>query len=246
MIITFGTGSGRCGTDTFGSQMQRLKGVVGVHEGLHRLSYRRVRPGSPMPPSAPHLVCGDSRARDWNIKALVRRRELYMQGPEQVGYGEGAHYMALNLDLVAEIFPEARIVHLVRNPIAQLWSMLQYGGGEVYGQAGSHPRQETHWKRWPDSFPIFPKATTRAEGFAYHWQAVNEAIEKSPLPTLLVRTEVLGEPETWEKILDFAGLDSVVTHPELVFNARSPKMKLRPMPPEVEATAKRICTWQPK
>jgi len=163
MFIAFATGSGRCGTQTFGAQMQRLEHVVGLHEGRHQayLGYRN-------PPKAPHLVCGSDQARSWNARALQIRRELFMKGEAQVGFGEGAHYLALNLDLVAEVFCDAKIVHLVRDPFDQVASMMQHAGPEVYGQPGGlHHRNETEWKRWPDCFPIYDGATTRAEGLAH-------------------------------------------------------------------------------
>jgi hypothetical protein len=241
MIVALATGSGRCGTQTFGAQMQRLRGFVGVHEGRQQVLLR-----AKGIPSAANLVCGSDDAREWNINALEQRRKMFVR-EGKVGYGEAAHYFGLNLDLVEEVFPEARIVHLVREPLSMVWSMMQFAGRKIYHCEGKHPRTKHMWAQWGDCYPLYPGVTNRAEGFATYWQSVNKAIERTSLPSLLVRTEDLKEGETWRKILDFIGVeDQTVKAPEMVFNARRPQHHRIARPEYVDEAVERICTWKPK
>lgn len=241
MIIALATGSGRCGTQTFGAQMQRLHGFIGVHEGR-----QQVLLGAKGVPSAPHLVCGSEESREWNMAALERRREMFVR-EGKLGYGEAAHYFGLNLDLVEEVFPEARIVHLVREPVSMVWSMMQFAGRKIYHREGKHQRSETEWKSWRDCYPLWPCVKNRADGFATYWQRVNLAIEQTELPRLLVRTEELKKAFTWSKILDFIGVgDQQIKAPEMVFNARHPRLKREKTPPWVRETVEKICTWVPR
>lgn len=245
MIIALATGSGRCGTQTFGAQMQRLKGVIGVHEGCQVVNLQR---RNSWPQYAPHLVCGSDKAREWNLAALRTRRAWAYNQHEaggMVAYGEGAHYLGLNLPLVEQVFPEARIVHLVRDPVQMVWSMMNHAGPKIYAR-GSHERTPGgRWRWWGDSFPNWPGSTTRASGYAWYWQHTNEAIERTTLPRLLVRTEELRLAETWARILGFIGLDMKVDAPGLVFNARHPKRRPS-VPPDVASTIVKICTWKPR
>ena len=241
MLIAFATGSGRCGTQTFGAQMQRLKGVVGVHEGRQQIYVGRRDIAQ-----APHLVSGSPAGRGWNLEALRWRRRFFADKPDQRAYCEAAHYFATNLELVAEVFPTAKIVHLLRDPAEQVWSMMNHAGKKIYWRQGRHTRNDSKWTRWQDCYPLYPDAHTRAEGFAHYWQDVNQAIERSPLETLLVRTKEMMEAETWVRILEFLKLDGSVKAPNLVWNARPLKRKRIPMPPEVENAVRRICTWRPR
>lgn len=243
MIVALATGSGRCGTQTFGAQMQRIKKVLGVHEGVHMV-YMRGRSHT-----SPHLSCGDPSARQWNLDALNDRRAWAYRRHQLHGiraYGEAAHYFGLNMPLVEKVFPEARIVHLVREPVSMVWSMLQHARADIYAE-GKHNRTKGRWKWWGDCFPLFQSAVDRASGFATYWETVNRAVEQTSLPRLLVRTEELRKAETWEGILDFIGLDACVDAPSLVFNAIHPRKKIRgEIPPAIVKTVRRLCTWEPK
>ncbi|MHC4643887.1 MAG: sulfotransferase domain-containing protein [Planctomycetota bacterium] len=240
MIIGFATGSGRCGTQTFGAQMQRLRGVLGAHEGRQQIDLmnRRIK-------KAPNLSCGDPTAREWNVKALEWRKSRFCR-PINIAYCEGSHYFALNLDLVAEVFPQVRIVHLLRDPAEMIWSMMQHGGPKIY-KNGTHERTPGRWKRWQDCYPLYEGIANQAEGYAKYWQHVNETLAATALPRLLVHTAEMREPETWRRILDFLGLDNFeVKAPRLVFNPRHPRLRADPAPSIVAEAANRFCTWRPQ
>lgn len=239
MIIAIATGSGRCGTQTFGAQMQRLQGVLGAHEGRHQVALWNHKMKK-----APNLACGDPTAREWNLRALQWRKDRFLR-PGNIGYGEGAHYFALNLDVLEEVFPEVRIVHLVRDPAEMIWSMMQHGGPKIY-KGGTHKRSQGVWGSWNDCYPLYEGITNQAEGYARYWQHVNETLEATALPRLLVQTSAMKEPGTWGEILDFLGLeDRVVKAPRLMFNARHPRLRAEPAPPEVAKAVERFCTWSP-
>jgi hypothetical protein len=244
MIIALATGSGRCGTQTFGAQMQRLKGVIGVHEGVH-MAYMGARKSH----NSPHLSCGDPTALNPNLAALRDRRDWAYHHHEKNdirAYGEAAHYFGLNMELVEQVFPEARIVHIVRDPVAMVWSMLQHARHDIY-ENGKHRRSAGGWTWWGDCFPLFPGVVDRASGFAMYWEMVNRAISRTTLPRLLVRTENLRKPETWEEILEFIGLDAEVEAPRLVFNAIHRSKKIHgQVPPKIVQTVRGLCKWQPE
>lgn len=241
MIIAFATGSGRCGTQTFGAQMQRLPGVLGAHEGRQQVALwnNRIK-------KAPNLICGDSGPCAWasNLAALEWRKDRFCR-PNNVGYGEGSHYFALNLDVVAAVFPEVKILHLLRDPHEMIWSMMQHGGPKIY-KGGTHKRSEDRWRHWGDCYPLYEGVTNQAEGYARYWQDVNETLSETTLPRLLVRTETMRDPETWEKILDFLGFGELqVKAPRLVFNARHPRLKAEHVPSEVGEAVRKFCSWTP-
>jgi len=239
MIVVLASGSGRCATQTMGTQFGNIKGVLNFHEGRSLWQTVHKRYGI-----APNLSCGNPDARDYNLAALRKRRNKFMGNPGQFAYVESAHYFALNLDLVELVFPEARIIHLYRDPVEVVTSYLFHAGGHIYGDRGKHPRAAHGWDNWGDCYRLDDHIKSRAEGFAQYWQDTNVALSKTALPRLLVQTNELQSAKTWAMVLEFTGIEGEIPSPKSKFNARSPKHKTQPTHETLRA-CEQICTWRP-
>jgi hypothetical protein len=235
--IIIATGSGRCGTQTIGTQLGSIKGVYSFHEGISLWPGIRKKC-----PPAPHLYCADEvDMTDYNERALEYRQNNFLL--DQDGYVEAAHYFAPNIDLVENAFPSAKIIHLYRDPVEVVNSYIGHARWDIYHE-GKHRRSKDKWKWWGDCFPLNELVKTREEGFAYYWQLTNMAVVNTKLEKLFVPTRELKSKTTWKKILEFAEFDGEIEHPALVYNPLSPK-KQRPLTPAVEAAVKKFCTWRP-
>lgn len=139
--VIFGVGTGRCGTMTLAIQFSLLGSHewVGVHEG--RIIGKR---GSGLG----HLICGDSLTRanrEYNKFVIQRRVDLLTHSG--FNYLEAAHYMSYNLDLVAEAWPQAKLIWLWRMPIDTVRSFMLATSPSHY-KNGRHHRSTGAWKSW--------------------------------------------------------------------------------------------------
>jgi hypothetical protein len=188
------------------------------------------------------MVQGSPQAEVWNRKAMALRRKFADDWPRKP-IVEAAHYLSMNMDLVEEFFPEAKILHLYRPGAEVANSFINKTSQQIYAN-GQHRRSMTRWTWWGDCFPLWEGCTSQVEGYARYWQACHEAISKTSLPRLIVRMEDLSSVEGWGRILDFLGLEGHVVEPGRRWNARDGSRKQGPGSGVIDL-CKKWCTWRP-
>jgi hypothetical protein len=157
---------------------------------------------------------------------------------------EAAHYLSMNLDLIEEYFPEARIIQLYRPAPEVVASFTGKIKQKIYGASGGHPRTEIRWEVWGDCFPLWEGCTSQIEGYARYWQACHEAIAATSLPRVVINTGELMESSGWRKLLEFVGIEGRVINPAHRWNTRSER-KRQPPSAEMIEVCEKWCTWRP-
>ncbi len=169
--------------------------------------------------------------------------ELFDKNPEFVkGMFEGARYEMLRTGFllnkkiietnnritffahqIAELYPNARFIHLVRHPASFIKSGLSrnwYTGETLYDEARIVSSDSAQWKMM-----------NRYEKVAWLWNETNLFIEEfketNAKKVLTVKAEDLFEkPETSQKILEYCGIDDVsITKIRKVISIRANKGK---------------------
>ena len=181
---------------------------------------------------------------EWNRKALVERLELAEQ-IHPLRLCESNNTLSMNLDLVQEYFPDAKIIHLVRPPIEQAISRFPAYGAIFRTQKAIRqpPRNRTTWTNVGDSAIWLPHGRL-IELAAKVWQLQNETIAKTKLPRITVETRELSSLETWKKILDFCEIDGPIPNLSIVANAGSKKYARGRVPREAVHYCSMYCTWK--
>lgn len=235
----FGVGCPRSGTTTFATQMSQIAGIHSLHEGIvvgedasNQLSYLF---------QSTNLSSGEEA---WNRRAIAERLELAKQ-VHPLRICDSNNTLSMNLHLVQEYFPDAKIIHLVRPPVEQVISRLPaYINAFNTGKKAPPPRpNRSTWTNVTDSVTWLPHGNL-VELAAKVWQVQNETIAKTTLPRIVVETKDLSSHETWVKILDFCEIEAPVPRLDIVANVGNKKHRNTSKYNKASHYCSVYCTWK--
>ncbi len=221
--------TGRCGTLLLDNLFSRHPGVRSYHEPRPELIYHS------------RYAYLNRQSRSDEIKALVDGaryeviRDSYLLGKLYAETNNRITFFAFQL---AELFPGARFIHLVRHPLRVIESGLKrswYTGTHLHDEGRIQPR---------DAAGLGWDTMNRVQKIAWLWNETNDFIEdfkeKHPDRVLTVRAEDLfRQVETSQDIFRFITLDPpaadrirrLIAHP---VNVQKNKPRLRDRPEEME------------
>jgi len=257
MNITFAVGSGRCGTVSLAAMLAEI--MSSRHEGVKWNLFDGIGRFKPTfhELNFPHLMQAESLEHrnliePWNVRALkIRKNQLVKH--RIIDYFEAAHYMSGNLELLFDIFPEAKLIHLHRPAVQVVNSFTRRARKSIYNNEGKHRRNYKQWTGWPDVFPVWEDTKSKEEGYARYWQWTNQSISDfirlNHIPHITVETKELNNENTWGRILKFVNptISEVMARNSFrpqVRNERQNKFLGEPEQASFDAVEK-FCTWQP-
>lgn len=221
----FIVGTGRCGTASLAALLSAIPDGRVVHEITPQLF------------SEVNASFRGTLSRSALVELLRRTRDPASIGGSALS-GEANQRLSFVLPALAEAFPHARVVWLLRDgrdAVASMQRRLWYHPREMALRSRGARPWALHRIQGDDTGDLSPDAWTRLDSFArccWYWSFTNRLIDhervRLSLPVLPIRIERLGEvlPELWSFLELRAPLPVKVPHLHSASGGRSPGWRL--------------------
>lgn len=246
----FSMGTGRCGTSAIAHLMAHA-GFYSFHEGNYvgglRLEDRARHQKMSMGMFSAH---DDEVARGYNAEKLLERVRMHNLVKDR--YSLRLHEAVPQLRLAASflhiVTPEAKVVHLYRNPVD---TVLSFATKFPPLYANGHPPKHSEKlpvSGWGDTLPRF-YGRNALECWAQYYDDYNRAIEQVNLPRWPFSMKDLMSLEKVNELLEWLDCPKVSKEALPVWGingrAREQVVKGNNMRAAAEAAVERFVTWKP-
>lgn len=187
--LIIGVGSGRCGSTTLATLLDRQNNARVSHEHSPILYWN-----------------GASSADNYHIERFRRLSARYDL------VGDVAHWWLPRLEMMIRRFPSVRVIALKRDRQATVRSFLAIKGGNGRGAINHWVKHDgDYWKPniWDPCYPKYQSDSLEVaigEYWDEYYRRVDSLKENYPNNIRLFETEALSDPGTQSAILTFAGV----------------------------------------